>query len=191
MEKGGYKIINFRGTSISDSDHKVTMSGLYAELLDTKGKAILISNAVLNSKALDECFSTVVRVTNAVNIPYGNGYFTVDNNNKVWYTEYEGGSGSGSGSTVTVEKKTYDTSKSISGGSVEEITVDISTIVAAHDHVYFLNFRGADGTNYKNFALQYAFISGNNLTIGIRNTTNSSDTMTGFGYELMYIDDAE
>lgn len=189
--KAGYKVINFRGTSISGSGNKVTMSGLYDELLDTKGKAILISNAILSNKVLDECFSTVRRITNAVRIPYGNGYFTVDKDSKVWYTENEGGSGSGSGSTVTVEKKTYDTSKTIAGGSVEEITIDISSIVAAHDHVYFLNFRGADATNYKNFACQYAFITGNNLTIGIRNTISGSDTMSGFGYELMYIDDAE
>lgn len=54
--KGGYKIIDFGGSSLSSTP--VTKADILAALKDNYGKVVLLTGVVIGDNAMDDCFST-------------------------------------------------------------------------------------------------------------------------------------
>lgn len=58
MNKGGYKIIDFKDVSLTST--RVEINGVKEALEDNYGKVVLLTNVVLNNVEMDDCFSTVI-----------------------------------------------------------------------------------------------------------------------------------
>ncbi len=183
MKKGGYKIIDFKGTALSGT--AVEIPGILEQIADNYNKPIMVSGVVLNGELQDDAYASVNDTEDTVVLTVYGGVITVNEDDEVTFTS---GSPSGGGDTVTIVQKTYTTSTVMTGNNTSTFTIDVSDLVEAHEKVVPVNFRGADGDGYINLGVVYMFINSEGiLNIGIRNFTSGSITMPSFDVELMCI----
>lgn len=57
MKKGGYKIIDFKGTALSGT--AVELPGIYAQIVDDYDKPVMISGVSLNGDIMDDAYAGV------------------------------------------------------------------------------------------------------------------------------------
>ncbi len=83
--KGGYKIIDFKNVSLSDTP--VTMADVLVDLLNNYDKVVLLSNVVLSGSTKDDCFSTVLSDgAGGVKLNCYDGYISITSEGAVTYT---------------------------------------------------------------------------------------------------------
>lgn len=82
MVKGGYKIVNFKGTNIT-SENGATVSGVYESLENNYRKAVMISGVVVDGTEHNDIFIDVsVSGSDYTFTAYGKT-FTVTNEDKI------------------------------------------------------------------------------------------------------------
>ncbi len=84
MIKGGYKIIDFKGTALSGT--AVEISGIYDRIVDEYDKAILVSGVVLNGKLQDDAFASVSDTEDTMILTVYGGIITVTEDDEVSFT---------------------------------------------------------------------------------------------------------
>lgn len=131
--KGGYKIIDFKSIPLSDADHPVLVPDLRAVLDNNYNKAVLLTNVILGSTPMDDCFSTVVLKDNGrIKLNSYDGYITVDSNSYAHYTE--GGSGDPTAEIEEIKEDISDIQTDI--GDLSDLeTSDQTSIVNAINEV--------------------------------------------------------
>lgn len=130
--KGGYKIIDFKSIPLSDSDHPVLVPGLRAVLDNNYNKAVLLTNVVLGSTIMDDCFSTVILKDNGrIKLNSYDGYITVDSNSYAHYTE--GGSGDPTAEIEEIKEDISDIQTDIGDLSELETTAKTDLVSAVNE----------------------------------------------------------
>lgn len=84
MKKGGYKIIDFKGTALSGT--AVEMSGIYEQIVDDYDKPIMVSGVILNGKLQDAAYASVIETEDSVKLTVYSGVITVTEDNEVSFT---------------------------------------------------------------------------------------------------------
>lgn len=86
MIKGGYKIIDFKGTALSGT--AVTMTDILESLKDNYEKVVLLTGIVIGDDAMDDCFSTPIPDgDDGFKLNAYDGYILVTKAGSVTYTE--------------------------------------------------------------------------------------------------------
>lgn len=86
MIKGGYKIVDFKGNSLSGT--AVTIDGIFNQIVDNYNKVILVSGVSINGEVKDDVFATAnVKVaedeSKSVELEVYNGVITVTEDDEV------------------------------------------------------------------------------------------------------------
>lgn len=83
MIKGGYKIVDFNGVTLSGT--AVEMPGIYDQIVDDYDKAILVSGVSLNGELQDDSFAAVKVNDGSVNLTVYGGVITVTEDDDVTF----------------------------------------------------------------------------------------------------------
>ena len=83
MKKGGYKIIDFKGTALSGT--AVELSGIYDQIVDDFDKAILVSGVSLNDELQDDAYASVKGDVGSVDLTVYGGIITVTEDDEVTF----------------------------------------------------------------------------------------------------------
>lgn len=59
MIKGGYQILDLKGTPFNEGAYTMTLDGIYEVLEGNYGKPVLLSGLVVNGKEYGDCFVDV------------------------------------------------------------------------------------------------------------------------------------
>ena len=75
--KGGYKVIDFKKVSLAST--RQVIAGLWDDLVSSVGKAVLLTNVVLNDVEMDDCFSTVLmKSSTSIKLNCYDGYISIN-----------------------------------------------------------------------------------------------------------------
>ena len=92
MIKGGYKIVNFNGVALSGTE--VTLTGIYAQIVDDYDKPIMVSGVSLNGKIMDDAYAGVqektVESTKVAELTVYGGVITVTEDDEVTFAVSKG-----------------------------------------------------------------------------------------------------
>jgi len=116
MIKGGYKIVDFKGNSLSDT--AVTMNGMYAQIVDDYNKTIMVSGVILSGELQDDAYVSVKVGDGYVELSVYGGVITVNDNDEITFASY---------ATPT------DTAAAIAG--LQEVTKDVHIITLPENSV--------------------------------------------------------
>lgn len=88
MKKGGYKIINFKGTALSGT--AVELSGIYDQIVDDYDKPIMVSGVTISGKLQDDAYADVQEKTaqdlsKSVELTVYGGIITVTEDDEVTF----------------------------------------------------------------------------------------------------------
>lgn len=83
MKKGGYKIIDFKGTALSGT--AVELPDAYDQIIDDYDKAILVSGVSLNGELQDDAFASVKVNDGSVELTAYGGIITVTEDDEVTF----------------------------------------------------------------------------------------------------------
>lgn len=86
MIKGGYKIIDFKGTELSTT--AVEISGIYNQIVDDYNKPIMVSGVIISGKLQDDAYASVKVADSSVTLTVYDGFITV-NNDEVTFTQVD------------------------------------------------------------------------------------------------------
>lgn len=86
MKKGGYKIIDFKGTALSGT--AVDMPGIYDQIVDDYDKPVMVSGVSLNGDIMDDAYASVQEkiagnLSKSVELTVYGGIITVTEDDKV------------------------------------------------------------------------------------------------------------
>ena len=81
MKKGGYKIIDFKGTALSGT--AVDMPGIYDQIVDDYDKPIMVSGVILSGELQDDAYASVKVNDDSVSLTVYGGIITVTEDDEV------------------------------------------------------------------------------------------------------------
>lgn len=81
MKKGGYKIIDFKGTALSGT--AVEMPDIYGQIVDDYDKPIMVSGVILNGELQDDAYASVKVNDGSVALTVYGGVITVTDDDEV------------------------------------------------------------------------------------------------------------
>lgn len=81
MKKGGYKIIDFKGTALSGT--AVDMPGIYDQIVDDYDKPIMVSGVIISGELQDDAYASVKVSDGSVDLTVYDGVITVTDDDEV------------------------------------------------------------------------------------------------------------
>lgn len=83
MKKGGYKIIDFKGTALSGT--AVEIPGILEKIVDNYDKPILVSGVILNGELQDDAYAAVSDTEDTVILTVYGGAITITEDDEVTF----------------------------------------------------------------------------------------------------------
>ena len=84
MIKGGYKIIDFKGTELGST--AVEISGIYNQIVDDYNKPIMVSGVSISGELQDDAYASVSNSEDGLTLTVYDGVITVTDDDEVTFT---------------------------------------------------------------------------------------------------------